>query len=220
MATCLLTEQCYVGFDKNWPNRQNDHLIESFNKNKKNYWYEFHKAIRNFGIEMFEWTILYQSPDGENTLKQMEPHFIKKFNSYYKWPNGGFNMTLGGDGMLGWIPSNKTRQLWSDQRSGELSNTFGLFGENHPAYGYHHTPEHLQYLSTKMQGNNYGVLQGRGSENKRSKPYTFYKDLQPISFIGLRQFCRDNNLDQGAMTRVWHDKQLTHKGYSKYACSD
>jgi hypothetical protein len=46
--------------------------------------------------------------------------------------------------------------------------------------------------------------------------YYFMFNNEKIKIFNLRKFCRDNNLDQGAMTRVNNRKQITHKGYSKY----
>jgi hypothetical protein len=49
----------------------------------------------------------------------------------------------------------------------------------------------------------------------KSKFYNFTYKNEKIEVFNLRKFCRDNNLDQGAMTRVNKGKQITHKGYSK-----
>ncbi len=116
---CKITSLYYIGFDSNWPHRKKDHINESKNKKQSAYWYEISKAIRKYGKENFEWDILYQSLDGEHTLKVMENHFITQYNSYYKWENGGYNMTLGGEGTLGWVPSIETKLKWKKQRTRE-----------------------------------------------------------------------------------------------------
>jgi len=54
------------------------------------------------------------------------------------------------------------------------------------------------------------------SLNAPSKNYSFIYNNEKIDVFNLRKFCRDNNLDQGAMTRVNTGKQVTHKGYSKW----
>lgn len=58
----------------------------------------FHKAMKKYGIENFDWEILYQSMERDHTLKTMEPYFIQEQNSFI--PNG-YNMTRGGDGVFG-----------------------------------------------------------------------------------------------------------------------
>jgi len=51
---------------------------------------------------------------------------------------------------------------------------------------------------------------------KKCKNYSFIYNNQKVDIFNLREFCRKNNLDQGAMTRVNSGKQIIHKGYSKW----
>lgn len=211
-ATNLINNKIYIGFDSNWPKRKHNHSKDSFNKKRKQYWYKFHKTIREFGFNNFEWEIIYQSLEGAHTLKIMEPYFIKQYDSF----NNGYNMTKGGEGNLGLKHSKEQKYKWSLERKGENNPIFGLIGINNPNYGKKmHSNEHKIYISNLMIGNNYGIKQGKGEQNKKSKPYKFYKGLNEINIKGLREFCRENNLDQGAMTRVNSGKQIIHKGYSK-----
>jgi group I intron endonuclease len=100
----------YIGFDSNWPQRKKRHLKDSSYKKSVGYNDIFHKAIRKYGKENFEWQIIYQSKDGQNCLKEMEPHFIKEHNSYIYFNNSnGYNMTLGGDGVLGLKKSEESK---------------------------------------------------------------------------------------------------------------
>jgi hypothetical protein len=69
-----------------------------------------------------------------------------------------------------------------------------LSGENNPMFGKKY-PEHLV--------------------NQRSKKYYFVSCGEKIEVFNLRKFCRENGLDQGAMTRVNTGKQIQHKGFSK-----
>jgi len=117
-ATNLITGKHYVGFDKIWPDRLKDHLNESKNPKYLNYYFELHKAIRKYGKEAFIWEIIYQSYDGLHTLKEMEGHFIKEYNSYYLWPDGGYNMTLGGEGNLGHKHTTTTKEKISKAHLG------------------------------------------------------------------------------------------------------
>lgn len=215
----LIPTEMYIGHDKNWPDRKKDHWNEANNKNKKNYWYEIHKAIRKYGWDNFEWEIIYQTHDYFHSLNVMEPHFIKEYNSYYKWENGGYNMTLGGDGFIG-NHTDKQKALWSIERKGEGNGMFGLKGNLNPNFGKScHTEEHKENLSVKMQGNIYGIYQGQGKENIKSKTYTVFFGEHKITFTGMRYFCKKNDLNQGAMTRVQSGKQISHKGYTKYPTS-
>ena len=111
-------------------------------------------------------------------------------------------------------------KLMSEKNSNEKNPTYGLKGEKHPAFGYKHTEKHKTYMSELFKGKNnpmYGKKMAEHIINKKSKKYIFLCDNKKIEVFNLRKFCRDNNLDQGAMTRVNNGKQIKHKGYSKYA---
>ena len=75
--------------------------------------YLLHDAIRHDGIENFEFNILFESEDRTLTLTKMEKYYIEQFDS----KANGYNSTIGGAGTLGWVPSAKTRELWSNQLS-------------------------------------------------------------------------------------------------------
>lgn len=53
--------------------------------------------MRKYGWNNFQSEIIYQSLDGNHTLKFMENFFIREYDSFYN----GYNSTLGGDGILG-----------------------------------------------------------------------------------------------------------------------
>jgi group I intron endonuclease len=82
----------YIGFDSKWPNRIVVHKSSSKNQDTK-----FYRAIRKYGWDKFEYSVLYQSYDKDHTLKVMENYFINEYDSFHN----GYNSTLGGDGTLG-----------------------------------------------------------------------------------------------------------------------
>jgi len=77
----------YIGFDSNWPNRMFVHKSASKKQDCK-----FYRAIRKYGWDSFQWSIVYQSQDREHTLNVMETFFIQEHDSFYN----GYNSTLGG----------------------------------------------------------------------------------------------------------------------------
>lgn len=113
-ATNKINGKCYIGFDSKWPTRKEEHIASSFNTyNEKYQCHEttynslFHAAIRKFGVENFEWTVLFQSRDPFYTLYTKEPFFIVKYNSYAYPNNAGYNMTRGGDSSVCYMPLDK-----------------------------------------------------------------------------------------------------------------
>jgi len=91
-ATNTINGKVYIGFDSKWPKRQ---IVHKSNHKKVNY--KFYNAIRKYGWDNFEWTLIYQSKDREHTLKIMEPHFIQEYDTFVN----GYNSTLGGEGVFG-----------------------------------------------------------------------------------------------------------------------
>ena len=98
-ATNLLNGKPYIGFDSSWPNRQKEHLRLAFNPNRSSYNTVFHTDIRAFGPNSFSWEVIYTSENAHHTLNVMESRFIQEHNSHYLY-GYGYNMTLGGEGML------------------------------------------------------------------------------------------------------------------------
>lgn len=96
---CLETNKVYIGITTETVNkRRGRHIRESFNPKSYSYNHHFHRAIRKYGPDQFEWTQLecVISESRENLkfcLKQLEIKYVSLFNSYRK----GYNSTLGGD---------------------------------------------------------------------------------------------------------------------------
>jgi len=136
-CTNIITNECYIGFDSNWPSRKVKHLYDVSNTNSKNYNCHFYRAIRKYGIESFCWNIIYQSKDKEHCLNEMESHFINEFDSF----NNGYNMTKGGEGTLGkksWL-----RRKHSIETKLKMSNS---------AKGKIRSKEHSENISKSNKG--------------------------------------------------------------------
>ena len=103
-----INKKCYIGYDSNWPKRKETHFYRASSDKSKHY--HLHKAIRKYGWDNFDWQILYQSKNKKNTLKKIEPFFIKKYNSF----KNGYNETLGGDGTFGKKQSKINKQKQSE----------------------------------------------------------------------------------------------------------
>ena len=119
----------YIGFDSNWPNRKKRHLKDSYSENSRAYNDTFHKAIRKYGKDFFDWQVIYQSKDGEHCLKLMETYFIQEYNSYVNYTNSnGYNMTLGGEGTLG-LKKSKDSKLKTSISCGKIFKVWHKNGQ-------------------------------------------------------------------------------------------
>lgn len=108
--------------------RFNEHKNKS--KIKNTY---FYKAICKYGWESFDKIILFQTEILENTdfnkkllndqVNKMEMYYINKYDTTN--PEKGYNITCGGDGIVGYKHSENTKVLFSKQRSRKNHWKFG-----------------------------------------------------------------------------------------------
>ena len=106
-VTNKVNGKAYIGFDSKWPSRKYVHVCEAITRQNKKY--PLYRAIRKYGVNNFEWEVLYQSDDKEHTLNVVENKMILEHNTHFK-DGHGYNMTYGGEGALGWIPSDETKR--------------------------------------------------------------------------------------------------------------
>lgn len=103
-VTNKINNKVYIGFTSNYFARIKQHKKCLTQKTYKS---KFHSAIRKYGWDNFHWEILYQSKDKEHCF-DIEKYFILENKSYTKC---GYNMSLGGEGNLGFTHSEKTKQI-------------------------------------------------------------------------------------------------------------
>ena len=207
-ATNITNNKSYIGFDSNWPSRKHNH-----NKNvKKGIKTVFYDAIRKYGWNNFEWTIIYQSADKDYTKNIMEEHFIREYNTHVD-NKCGYNMTFGGDGNNGHCQKtlDRLRVVRLGRKMGPcseetkrkigLANKGKIMSEEQKEYyrklytGTKSTEEKI-----KKQSKNYIAISPDGVEHK---------------FYNLNRFCKQNDLNQGAMAAVARGEKLQHK---KWKC--
>ena len=105
----------YIGQTTNEGVRKTQHLRRAVNSNSQ---YTFHKAIRKYGWDNFEYNVLEVTDD----LDEREIYWIKQFDSY----NRGYNMTLGGKSpMRGRKHSNEWKESMSERNKGNNNPFFG-----------------------------------------------------------------------------------------------
>lgn len=129
------------------------------------------RAIKKWGWESFEVTILEEGIESIEELNKMEMYYIGLYDSY----NNGYNSTLGGEGQLGRKASPETIEKLKKSHVGQKPWNKGvpateeakkkmseakkkLTGENHPKYGTHISEEHKEKLRQNAKINpNYGM---------------------------------------------------------------
>lgn len=86
-ATNKINGKSYIGFASKFEVRKQKHLSDSKREKKTHYF--FHKAIKKYGWDNFEWSVLK-----EDATLEDERHFIKEHDTF----GNGYNLTTGGDG--------------------------------------------------------------------------------------------------------------------------
>lgn len=160
--------------------------IEGFERRMKKHLYLaenggqtiFYKAIRKYGEENFIWEIVGVATSKEE-LDEKEIFWIKELNSYaFNENSNGYNMTKGGDGTIGFSPSEETRKKIGSIHKGKTISketrekmSKARRGEKHWNYGNHHSEETKKKIgeSLNMKGENNPMFGKKHSERARKK---------------------------------------------------
>ena len=86
--TNTVNNKHYIGFTENVKRRWIAHKSCNGSQSKALY-----RAIKKYGLSNFTFEVLYESLDKIHTLNEMEPLFIKEYDSFGP---GGYNMNDGG----------------------------------------------------------------------------------------------------------------------------
>jgi group I intron endonuclease len=100
-----LNGHAYIGQSKDIKERINTHIRSANNPKAKDYEVAIHRAIRKYGIENFEISIIEQCP--ENLLNKREIYWIEFYDTY----NNGYNETKGGQGVCNIGDKHPNRKL-------------------------------------------------------------------------------------------------------------
>ena len=127
-----VNHKLYIGktVKSDYTERFYTHYYNAFYRNLSNY---FYKALRKYTWEQFDKIILYQTEILANTednkklldklISEREIFYIKKFQT--NSPKHGYNLTTGGDGIVGYKHTLETRKHMSEKRAGSKHWKFG-----------------------------------------------------------------------------------------------
>lgn len=88
----IINHKVYIGQSTNIQKRWIRHKSTAFNVDDHSYENPLYRAMRKYGIENFNFSVLEECSCEE--LNQRERFWIKKYNSFFE----GYNLTFGGDG--------------------------------------------------------------------------------------------------------------------------
>lgn len=110
---------------------------------------KLYNSMRKHGFDNFSWEVAYRGCSNED-ICMMEVTLIRELQC--RDSEFGYNMTDGGEGTVGAVVTEELRSLMSERSSGENNPCFGLFGEQHPAYGNRHTDDAKKRISEAHKG--------------------------------------------------------------------
>lgn len=110
-AVNKMNGKIYIGKTNNFEKRRREHFLDRRNNSL------FDRALRKYGDESFEWSILEDCIPTLEAANEREKYWISQYNAYYRWPGSkGYNMTCGGDGGSMW----NVRKIATYNLQGEL----------------------------------------------------------------------------------------------------
>lgn len=145
-ATNISNNKSYIGYAVNFEKRKKSHQWCAEKDKRSQY---FYNAIKKYGWENFDWTIIKEDASLEDEIRLIEEH-----QTYYVHGKG-YNLTLGGEGKLGFITSDETRDRISKSLRGKPVSEERLAilranGQRMKEMG--HSEETKQKISTAHKG--------------------------------------------------------------------
>ena len=169
----------YIGFaKKNYKHRWSvhKHIAKKDNNNTKLY-----NAIRKYGWNNIEKTILEEHEDSEYTLKILENKYINLYNTI----NNGYNT----------IPGGKFYPV--------------MFGENNPSYKRKGKKINEYFSKEQIINHSTSVSNAvSGSKNKHAKKIKIISPKGEEYFIygTLMGFCKEHNISFSQMYKAYNEK--------------
>lgn len=190
VITNNVNKKRYVGFTMQKVEKRLTHHI---GRTRQNYNYHLVNSIRKHGWENFSTEVILESKDVEYMKDIMEPYFIKELNTFYE--NGaGYNMTWGGEGILGYKKTKKQREATGDRLRGKklspehVEKLRIIFsGKGNPRYGIKWTPELREKIKIGLKNSTY-IPRKWTEEQKRASAQRFKgRILSPDHIESIRR---------------------------------
>lgn len=184
-VTNLVNGKIYIGKTiTGLKQRISVHLWDARHKRKI---YALHGAINKYGEENFKWEIMDRClfPD---MLCELEKKYIRELNC--KAPNG-YNLTEGGEGMVGYVASEETRKKMSAIHLGRPCSEkmkeilrVKMGKENHPFWGTHPSEETRKKLVDNLKNNPNAGMKGKHHSQETKEKIRLMKLGEKNSFFG------------------------------------
>jgi len=158
---CILTGKKYIGQTLYEMQRKSHHLWKSKTGNSK-----FYRAVRKYGWENFIYGIVNEFD--VVLLNEKETFYIQTYDTL----KNGYNSTLGGDGMFGYVMSKETKNKISVKNSGKK-----------------HSEETKLKLKEKRIGRKFSkdIIEKRNNTRKKNNPQWHSKQVREKISIRMKE---------------------------------
>lgn len=162
MATNRVNGKEYVGRTaRGLKKRKQEHICCAL-KNEDNVY--FHHAIKKYGPDNFCWEVLNECTNSDD-LNILEIYYISLYNT----SENGYNLTSGGNGVVGHKCSDETKQKIGNANRGRKPSEDTRKRMSESSTGKKHSTETRKRMSETRQGQNCGRKASKENRLKMSK---------------------------------------------------
>lgn len=179
------------------------HNSNAFNDKVKHYNCHLYKAIRKYGIDSFEWEVMYSNIPEDN-LSQLEQDTISEYDSVVS----GYNSTYGGEGSSGFKHSEESKKKMSESSKGQVVSNETRKKLSEMRKGKKKSKEHIE----KIKNSN---LVAKFNQFKH-----MYKNFYAIKgkrivgeWLAPAKCARDLELESSLIWKCLKGERKHHKGY-------
>jgi group I intron endonuclease len=209
----LINHHYYIGF----------HATNNLNDGYKGSGTLLKRKIKEYRVDNFLSKILeFINPD---EWGEKEKFWIEKMRSHVKYGNG-YNLTLGGEGVVGKIVSAETKQKISKVTAGENNPMYNYqytkeqiknfkkinSGKNNPRYGKNISEEHKNKISIANKGRIKSL-----EEKEKIRQYHLGKNLSEETKRKLSEIGKGRKLSEETKQKMKKPKTEEHKQKMKEA---
>ena len=215
--TCKTSGKSYIGLtNKSADRRWMEHVAAA----RRGVNFNIHHAIRKYGED--NWTVetVDQFPD-KKLAADLERKLIREENTI----QNGYNMTAGGDGLLGlrrtpeWCAKIAVANSvpCTEEKKAKLRK---YKGSKSSFYGKKHSKETKEKMSRSSSGELHPGYGRRGEKHHQAKTYIItHKDGREEMVTGLSNYCRENpDFNKTGWHKVLSGKAETYKGCKIKEC--
>ena len=207
-----VNNKAYIGQAIDIYARWEQHIRE-LNNNLKYCNPHLQNAWNKYGADNFEFTIICQCL--EQDLDRLEIHYIAHYHTFYKDGNGGYNLTLGGDGIRGYRYTDEQRARRSEQNK-EIMNRPEVKAKISRAMN---RPEAKKRRSERIkEAMNRPDVRAKMSEVRKGKPKSEEHKAKVGEAHRKAVYCATNNTIYTGVIEAG-EKLGIDSGYISYCCN-